>query len=170
MIHLLIRAVLYIALAGCLSSAIYYFICLWTAAAFSQRRQRLSSPLQSDSLPAVSILKPLKGMDPEIYDSFRSHCLQDYPEYEIIFGVSDPQDPAIASVDWLRRDFPKCNIRLVVCTEILGANLKVSNLEQMVRVAHYDHLVVNDSDILVDSDYLRNVIAPLDDGVLAGRA
>ena len=163
MIHLLIRAVLYIALAGCLSSAIYYFICLWTAAAFSQRRQRQSSPLQSDSLPAVSILKPLKGMDPEIYDSFRSHCLQEYPEYEIIFGVSDPQDPAIASVDWLRRDFPKCNIRLVVCTEILGANLKVSNLEQMVRVAHYDHLVVNDSDILVDSDYLRNVIAPLGD-------
>lgn len=163
MIHLLIRAVLYIALAGCLSSAIYYFICLWTAAAFSQRRQQQSSPLQSDSLPAVSILKPLKGMDPEIYDSFRSHCLQDYPEYEIIFGVSDPQDPAIASVDWLRRDFPKCNIRLVVCTEILGANLKVSNLEQMVRVAHYDHLVVNDSDILVDSDYLRNVIAPLGD-------
>ncbi|HEX6824148.1 MAG TPA: bacteriohopanetetrol glucosamine biosynthesis glycosyltransferase HpnI [Candidatus Sulfotelmatobacter sp.] len=163
MIHLLIRAVLYIALAGCLSSAIYYFICLWTAAAFSQRRQLRSSPLQSASLPPVSILKPLKGMDPEIYDSFRSHCLQEYPEYEIIFGVSDPQDPAIASVDWLRRDFPKCNIRLVVCTEILGANVKVSNLEQMVRAAQYEHLVVNDSDILVDSDYLRTVIAPLHD-------
>jgi len=163
MIHFLIRAVLYIALAGCLSSAIYYFISLWTAAAFSQRRQRQSSPLQSASPPPISILKPLKGMDPEIYDSFRSHCLQEYPEYEIIFGVSDPQDPAIASVDWLRRDFPKCNIRLVVCTEILGANVKVSNLEQMVRAAHYEHLVVNDSDILVDSDYLRNVIAPLGD-------
>ena len=112
---------------------------------------------------AVSILKPLKGMDPEIYDSFRSHCLQDYPEYEIIFGVSDPQDPAIASVDWLRRDFPDCNIRLVVCTEILGANVKVSNLEQMARAAQYEHLVVNDSDILVESDYLRSVIAPLHD-------
>jgi ceramide glucosyltransferase len=102
-------------------------------------------------------------MDPEIYESFRSHCLQDYPEYEIIFGVSDPQDPAIASVDWLRRDFPDCKIRLVVCSEILGANVKVSNLEQMMRAAQYEHLVVNDSDILVQADYLRSVIAPLDD-------
>ena len=163
MMHFLIRIVLYIALAGCLSSAIYYFICLWTAAAFSQRRQRQSPSPQANPLPPVSILKPLKGMDPEIYDSFRSHCLQDYPEYEIIFGVSDPQDPAIASVDWLRRDFPNCDIRLVVCTEILGANVKVSNLEQMVRAAQYDHLIVNDSDILVESDYLRSVIAPLHD-------
>ena len=163
MIHFLIRAVLYIALAGSLSSAVYYFICLWTAAAFNQRRLRQSPPLQASAFPPVSILKPLKGTDPEIYDSFRSHCLQDYPEYEIIFGVSDPQDPAIASVDWLRRDFPECNIRLIVCKEILGANVKVSNLEQMVRAAQYEHLVVNDSDILVDSDYLRSVIAPLQD-------
>lgn len=163
MIHFLIRVLLSTALAGCLSSAIYYFICLWTAAAFSQRKQRQSPSPQANPLPPVSILKPLKGMDPEIYDSFRSHCLQDYPQYEIIFGVSDPQDPAIASVDWLRRDFPDCDIRLVVCTEILGANVKVSNLEQMVRAAQYDHLIVNDSDILVESDYLRNVIAPLHD-------
>ena len=163
MIHLLIRAVLYIALAGCLSSAIYYFICLWTAAAFNQRRQRQSLPVRANALPPVSILKPLKGMDPEIYDSFRSHCLQEYPEYEIIFGVSDAQDPAIASVDWLRRDFPDRNIRLVVCSENLGANVKVSNLEQMVRGAQYEHLVVNDSDIVVESDYLRSVIAPLED-------
>ena len=62
----------------------------------SGRRTRVSAPHQS--LPPVSILKPLKGIDPEIYESFRSHCLQDYPEYEIIFGVSDPDDPAVASV------------------------------------------------------------------------
>lgn len=163
MIHFFIRVVLYIALAGCLSSAIYYFICLWTAAAFTQRRQRQSAPAQPDSLPPVSILKPLKGVDPEIYDSFRSHCLQDYPQYEILFGVSDREDPAVASVDWLRREFPGRNIRLVTCTEILGANVKVSNLDQMVRAAQHEHLIVNDSDIRVDSDYLRSVVAPLQD-------
>lgn len=163
MIHFFIRVVLYIALAGCLSSAIYYFICLWTAAAFTQRRQRQSAPAQADSLPPVSILKPLKGVDPEIYDSFRSHCLQDYPQYEILFGVSDREDPAVASVDWLRREFPGRNIRLVTCTEILGANVKVSNLDQMVRAAQHEHLIVNDSDIRVDSDYLRSVVAPLQD-------
>src|SRR5438445_2127459 len=139
MIHFLIRAVLYIALAGCLSSAIYYFICLWTAAAFSQRRQRPSLPVQAN-LPPVSILKPLKGTDPEIYDSFRSHCLQDYPEYEIIFGVSDLNDSAIESVMELQREFPDRRIQLMVSPKILGANVKVSNLAQMVAEARYDYL------------------------------
>lgn len=161
MIQFLMKVVLYIALAGCLSSAIYYFICLWTAAAFAQRRQRPSFAPAANFSPPVSILKPLKGMDPEIYDSFRSHCLQYYPEYEIIFGVSDPDDPAVASVEWLRRDFPDRNIRLVVCPEILGPNVKVSNLEQMVQAAQYEHLIVNDSDIRVDRDYLQRVVTPL---------
>jgi ceramide glucosyltransferase len=112
-------------------------------------------------LPPVSILKPLKGTDPEIYESFRSHCLQDYPEYEIIFGVSDPNDPAAASVQELQREFPGYPIRLVVCPEKLGPNVKVSNLEQMLRAARYEHLIVNDSDIRVEPDYLRRVMTPL---------
>ena len=62
-------------------------------------------------LPPVSILKPLKGTDPEMYESFRSHCLQDYPEYEIIFGVSDPDDPAVDSVKQLQREFPDRRIQ-----------------------------------------------------------
>lgn len=158
--HVLVRAILFIALAGCLSSAVYYFISLWTAAAFLQRRH--APTLRADSFPPVSILKPLKGTDPEIYESFRSHCLQNYPaEYEIIFGVSDPGDPAIASVEWLRKEFPDRNIRLLVCREILGPNVKVSNLEQMLQSARYEHLIVNDSDIRVDQDYLLRVIAPL---------
>src|SRR4051794_6922725 len=161
MMHALIRAFLFLALAGCLSSAVYYFICLWTAAAFLQRRS--SQTPQTNSFPPVSILKPLKGTDPEIYESFRSHCLQDYSEYEIIFGISDPADPAVATVEWLQRDFPDSNIRLVVCPTILGPNVKVSNLEQMVQSARYDYLIVNDSDIRVESDYLQRVISPLAD-------
>jgi ceramide glucosyltransferase len=112
-------------------------------------------------LPPVSILKPLKGTDPDIYESFRSHCLQDYPDYEIIFGVSDPGDPAVASVEQLQREFPDRTIRLVVCPKKLGANVKVSNLEQMLPAARHDHLIVNDSDIRVEPDYLRRVITPL---------
>src|SRR3954468_829819 len=161
MMHALIRAFLFLALAGCVSSAVYYFICLWTAAAFLQRRS--SQTPQTNSFPPVSILKPLKGTDPEIYESFRSHCLQDYSEYEIIFGISDPADPAVATVEWLQRDFPDSNIRLVVCPEILGPNVKVSNLEQMVQSARYDYLIVNDSDIRVEPDYLQRVISPLAD-------
>jgi ceramide glucosyltransferase len=114
-------------------------------------------------MPPVSILKPLKGTDPDIYESFRRHCLQDYPEYEIIFGVSDPDDPAIASVQHLQREFPERSIRLVVCPNRLGANVKVSNLEQMLSAARYQHLLVNDSDIRVEPDYLRRIMAPLTD-------
>jgi ceramide glucosyltransferase len=115
------------------------------------------------ALPPISILKPLKGIDPEIYQSFRSHCLQDYPEYEIIFGVNDPNDSAIESVKALQQEFPGRRIQLVVATKILGANVKVSNLAQMLTEARYDHLLVNDSDIRVDHDYLQRVTGPLVD-------
>jgi ceramide glucosyltransferase len=117
--------------------------------------------LVANALPSVSILKPLKGTDPEIYQSFRSHCVQDYPEYEIIFGVSDPNDPAVTSVRQLQSEFPAQNIRLIVCHKILGSNVKVSNLVQMLAEARYQYLLVNDSDIRVEADYLRRVMAPL---------
>src|ERR1035441_8927090 len=153
-----------IAILGCLSSSIYYLICLWSVRAFLRERKVAGVAAHPpQAFPPVSILKPLKGTDPDIYESFRSHCLQDYPEYEIIFGVSDPDDPAVASVQQLQREFPDCSIRLVVSPDKLGANVKVSNLEQMVPAARYQHLVVNDSDIRVERDYLRRIVAPLVD-------
>ena len=165
MIHTTVRIFEWVGILGCVSSSVYYLICLWSAAVFLRERKegagaRLAQP---SSLPPVSVLKPLKGTDPDIYESFRSHCLQDYPEYEIIFGVSDPDDPAIASVQQLQREFPERTIRLVVCPDQLGPNVKVSNLEQMLPAACYQHLVVNDSDIRVEKDYLCRVIAPLVD-------
>jgi len=133
---------------------------LWGARSFL--RQRSAEDYASGKpLPPVSILKPLKGTDPEIYASFRSHCQQDYPEYEIVFGVSDAADPAVASVRQLQQEFPSHSIRLVICPEILGTNVKVSNLEQMAAVSRHEHLLVNDSDIRVERDYLRHVVAPL---------
>jgi ceramide glucosyltransferase len=161
-LHILRLVVEFIAVAGIVFSSLYYFLCLWSAAAFLRERDRLDTHSTKD-LPPVSILKPLKGIDPEIYQSFRSHCLQDYPEYEIIFGVSDPNDPAIASVKALQQEFPQNKIQLLVCPNILGANVKVSNLAQMLALARYDHLIVNDSDIRVEADYLRRVVAPLAD-------
>jgi ceramide glucosyltransferase len=108
----------------------------------------------------VTILKPLRGVDPQMYESFRSHCVQDYPEYEIIFGVSEPDDPAVEAVHRLMREFPGCKIRLLVCPEVLGNNRKTSNLVQMLAFAQHDHILINDSDIYVTSDYLRRVMAP----------
>ena len=153
--HLLVAFAVLASLAG----AGYYVLCLWSAIAFLKKLNSTSSSFN----PPLSILKPLKGTDPEIYESFRSHCLQDYPEYEIVFGVSDTDDPAIAEVEKLKREFPQRSIRMVYCCENLGANTKVSNLAQMLREARFEHLIVNDSDIRVEHNYLRRVIAGLSD-------
>lgn len=152
--------------AGAVAGIGYYVVCLWSAIAYTQNC-RIPAVRRAESRehehPPVSILKPLKGEDPEIYESFRSHCLQDYPQYEIIFGVSDANDPAVQVVERVRQEFPQRAIQLQVCSEILGANTKVSNLEQMARAARYEHLIVSDSDIRVEPDYLRKVMAPLSD-------
>jgi ceramide glucosyltransferase len=171
MMHLILGTLQIVAVVGIVSSSLYYLLCLWSAAKFLREREAGEGPFDSISgqvrptraLPPISILKPLKGTDPEIYESFRSHCLQDYPEYEIIFGVSDPGDPAIESVKALQLEFPDRRIRLVVSPKILGANVKVSNLAQMLLEAHHDYLIVNDSDIRVEADYLRRVTEPLAD-------
>src|SRR5580693_10761550 len=143
MMHSLSTIFQVVAVLGCLASSVYYAICLWSAAAFLRAR-KLHKEIGSAPLRAVSILKPLKGVDPDIYQSFRSHCLQEYPEYEIIFGVNEADDPAVASVRQLQQEFPDRAIRLVVCDKSLGANVKVSNLEQMVGTARYEYLLVND--------------------------
>jgi ceramide glucosyltransferase len=163
MMHSIVRIVQIAAVIGTVSSCFYYLLCIWSAVAFLRGREAGEGALPTQALPPISILKPLKGTDPEIYESFRSHCLQDYPEYEIIFGVSDPNDPAIASVTKLQREFPDRRIQLVVSPKILGANRKVSSLAQMLVEVRYDYLIVNDSDIRVEPDYLRRVTAPLAD-------
>jgi len=163
MIHPILTVLQIVAAFGIFSSSIYYLLCLWSASTFLRWQATGEGARPTQALPPVSILKPLKGIDPEIYESFRSHCLQDYPEYEIIFGVNDPGDPAIESVKELQAEFPDRRIQLLVAPKILGANVKVSNLAQMLLQARHDHLIVNDSDIRVQPDYLRRVITPLSD-------
>src|SRR5271170_1752812 len=161
MMDSVVRVVQIVAVIGTFSSCVYYLLCVWSAARFLREGKVERDIRAEQSSPPISILKPIKGTDPEIDESFRSHCLQDYPEYEIIFGVSDPNDPAIESVKKLQREFPDCRIQLLVCPKILGANVKVSNLAQMLAEARYDYLIVNDSDIQVENDYLRRMTEPL---------
>jgi ceramide glucosyltransferase len=101
-----------------------------------------------------------------MYESFRSHCLQDFPDFEIIFGVSDADDPAIQLIERLVIEFPDRVIRVVICSKKLGTNTKVSNLAQMMVEAKHELILVNDSDIRVSPDYLRRVTAPLSDSKL----
>ena len=114
------------------------------------------------SQPGVSVLKPLRGLDPNTYEAFLSQAAQDYPEFELLFGVADENDPAVPYVRRLQVAFSPERIRLVVGTQP-AANGKVGVLANLARFAKYEIWVVNDSDIKVTPEYLRSVVAPLRD-------
>src|ERR1700694_3042688 len=111
MIHHIAKYIELAAAVGAICGIAYNLLCLWSAASFL--RERKSAGAGTRPTPPVSLLKPLKGTDPEMYESFRSHCLQDYPQYEIIFGVSDANDSAIQLVEQLKTEFPHRALRLM---------------------------------------------------------
>src|SRR5881296_3377119 len=138
----------------------YCVLALWVTLKFYSDKRKTPA---GNFTPPVSVLKPLCGLDPNGYDSLRSHCIQDYPDYEIVFGVAAPDDPAVAAVERLLDEFPELSMRLVVCSNVFGMNFKISNLLQMLPEARHPYLVINDSDIGVPRDYLRKVVGPLQD-------
>lgn len=135
--------------------------CLIATVAGIRFARRKDEAPHGNELPPVSILKPLKGADPEMYSALRSHCVQDYPSYEILCGVTSEDDPAVPVVKKLMSEFPDRKIRLVLCEKRLGANGKVSSLIQLAAAASFECLLVNDSDIRVEPDYLRTVMGEL---------
>ena len=119
-----------------------------------------------EALPAVTILKPLCGAEHGLYERLRSFCEQRYPDFQIVFGVRDPGDPALTAVRQLQRDFPALDLEVAANPSQHGTNAKVSNLINMMPHARHDYLVIADSDVQVPCDYLERVIAPLaDEGV-----
>jgi ceramide glucosyltransferase len=120
----------------------------------------------SPPLPPVTVLKPLCGAEPGLYEHLRSFCMQDYPDFQIVFGVRDPADPACEVVQKLVTEFPSLPVELVINPQQHGSNCKTSNLINMFARARHDVLVMADSDAFVGPDYLANVTAPLlDPGV-----
>ncbi len=111
--------------------------------------------------PPVTLLKPLCGAEPGLYEHLRAFCLQDYPEYQIIFGVRDPADPARSVAERLAAEFPSLPIDIVVNPQQHGNNHKISNLINMLERRQHAMLVMADSDAFVGPDYLATVTAPL---------
>ena len=147
------------ALAAC---AMLYGTVVWAAMSMGTRRSQFTPR----DLPPVTILKPLCGAEPETYECLRSFCDQAYPEFQVIFGVCDPQDPVVAIVNRLRGEFPLRDLQMAVERRQHGSNRKVSNLINMMPLARHEFLVLSDSDVRVKRDYLAKVVAPLlDDGV-----
>lgn len=134
----------------------YYLFTLYAA-----RRLFRSKPITPTALPPVSLLKPLKGASADLYDYLASFCRLNYPQLQLLCGVRDPRDPAIAIVQRLQSDFPHREIVLVVSPEVIGSNYKVSTLHHLFRLAKHDILVITDSDVAVTPDYLQALIPSL---------
>jgi len=141
---------------------IYYLIALYSSWQFF-RKNLPRNRGKDDFTPPLSILKPIRGLDPDSYENFASFCRQDYPEYELLFCVGDESDPAVPILQKLIKDFPERRIRLLFSSGGQGSNDKVVKLARLVAEAPHDVVVISDSDVRVKSDYLRTVVAPLAD-------
>lgn len=159
MIHVAFIAIK-VMLIGCtLAANVYYLLSVIAGFRF------FSKPRATEfhELRPVSIMVPLHGADFKAYQNYALLCRQDYPEYQIVFGVRDSGDSSIPIVEKLIADFPERDITLVISDNVIGQNLKVSNLQNMLARVKHEQVVILDSDIRVTRDYLRNVLAPLAD-------
>jgi len=158
MLHLAMWRVAVLLLAA--APLIYYTLATLGALRFFRRERARVLP---NHTPPASILKPVRGVDFGSYENFASFCRQDYPDYEILFAVSDDAEPAVPLIRRIIAEFPERRIRLLVGAEHLGANHKVNKLARLAREAQYEVLVLSDGDVRVGPEYLREVVSPLAD-------
>lgn len=113
--------------------------------------------------PPISILKPLKGLDDNLFDNLTSFCNQDYPEYEIIFSLQDYNDPAYKVAKKIKDKYPKIPISIIVEQCNLGLNPKINNLIPAYRASKYDYVLISDSNVMVDENYLKDIAKYMED-------
>lgn len=136
--------------------ALYLLVAVFAVQRFARR-----APAVPASRPPVTILKPLHGEDPGLYENLYSFCVQAYPTVQVVFGVRDPLDPAVAVVQRLIAALPAADLALVVDPAVHGTNLKISNLINMMAAARHPILVIADSDMRVVPDYLDQIVGGL---------
>jgi ceramide glucosyltransferase len=138
----------------------YYCIAIFSAWRYF-RQPRVTADVSYT--PPVSILKPFRGLDPDAFENLASFCRIDYPEYEIVFCVDPGDEPVLAVLEKLTRDFPQCRIRVLYGSGRVATNDKVAKLARLVNDAAHEVVVISDSDVRVRPDYLHRVVAPLRD-------
>jgi len=156
MMHLVRRDTLILAL--CAVPFIYYLIAFFSVWRYFRRPRRAPG----NFAPPVSVLKPVRGLDPDAYENFASFCRQDYPDYEILFCIDEDDATAAAMLEKLKAEFPQRQIRVLVGSLGSGSNDKVMKLARLVKEAAHEIVAISDSDVHARPDYLRNVVAPLE--------
>ncbi len=150
-----IEVLLTVLIAG---SIAFYIACAWRTYQFFNQ----SAPTPEHDTPAVSLMVPVCGIEPGAWENWSSLCTQNYPNYEVLFGVTDPQDPAVPVLKQLVETYPQ-RAQLFTDLKPRGINHKDSNLSYLLEKAQHDVIIFADSDIRVRADYIPTVIAPLTD-------
>ncbi len=143
------------------AAPLVYYVASSLAAWRFFRRERARE--LSRFTPPVSVLKPVRGVDFGSYENFESFCRQDYPDFEVLFAVNDPRDPAVPLIRRLIAEFPGRQIRLLIGSEPLGANRKINKLCRLAQEARHEILIISDGDVRVGPRYLGEVVAPFAD-------
>jgi len=138
---------------------VYVLLSLWCGRSYFDRKKEEVAK----TLPSVTILKPVKGMDAESFANFASFCTQDYPCFQMVFAVASASDPVVPVIKRLMSEFPAVDMELVVDERIYGPNYKVCNLINAFPKARHDLIIVCDSDIRVGKNYLKEVCSSFSD-------
>ncbi len=156
----MLTILLWVAVAGLTGSGIYLALVLLAAGRFTSSKRRVP---EINSWPGVSLLKPLCGDEPRLRENLESFFRLRYPKFEIVFGTRNAGDPALAVVDELRREYPWVAVKVVLAGEPDRPNAKVCAMTKMVAETDFEYLVISDSDVHVQPNYIQSVIHPLFD-------
>ena len=163
---LLWRVLLGISVSGIISSTVFLVLVLIAVARFKRQSEKYRGEVMAaspESLPSVSIFKPVHGMEERLEQNLESFFQQDYPDFEVIVGARSDSDPAIQLARKLQQSYPQVKSRIVISGPPEWPNAKVFTLDKMIRLSRNDFFVISDSDVRVERDFLRNVIPPLFD-------
>ncbi|HUL36566.1 MAG TPA: glycosyltransferase [Thermodesulfobacteriota bacterium] len=142
---------------------IYVLQIVAVRSALSPTRNREGDPILSQTNPPISVIKPLKGLEDNLFGNLESFCIQDYQEYEVIFSLQDENDPAYKVARKVKEKFAEKPVSIVIERCHHGFNPKVNNLVPAYRHSKYPAILISDSNVMVDPSYLRTIAKPLND-------
>ncbi|MCU1298838.1 MAG: putative ceramide glucosyltransferase, partial [Acidobacteriaceae bacterium] len=158
------RLLLGLALIGLTSSTIFLIMVLvaaWRYKRAARAERAVAAATPESSLPAVTIFKPIHGMEPRLAENLASFFQQNYPAFEIIIGARDAANPAVAIAERVRQQYPHVKSRIMFSGPPTWPNAKVFSLDKMIPLSSADYFITSDSDVVVSKDFLRNVIPVL---------